>query len=105
MELTEKIAIVFDAEGNEINKIILSAETDPAEFEAVWDEEGNTALLAALVRKERDKRLVDDVDSIVTNPLRYNALTSTEQEELNAKRQALLDIPQQDGFPFDVIWP
>lgn len=61
--------------------------------------------LAESVRAQRDTILAAEVDPIATNPLRWNALTPEQQDALAAYRQALLDVPQQEGFPSDVIWP
>lgn len=58
---------------------------------------------AAQVRAERDRRLATDVDGI--NAVRWNAMTESQQAAWKAYRQALLDIPQQGGFPENVIWP
>lgn len=57
------------------------------------------------VRLIRDHRLVTEVDPIVSNPLRWQSMTSEEQQKWSDYRQALLDVPQQDGFPHDVQWP
>ena len=62
------------------------------------------AALAAEVRADRDGRLAD-VDAIAGNALRWADLTSAEQAEWSTYRQALLDVPQQAGFPNDVVWP
>ena len=55
-------------------------------------------------RAQRD-HLLSELDSIVSNPLRWNAFTEAEQQGLADYRQALLDVPQQEGFPTDVMWP
>jgi|688.fasta_scaffold556800_2 hypothetical protein len=39
------------------------------------------------------------------NPVWYNSLTNEQQQELAQYRQALLDVPQQSGFPITVNWP
>src|SRR5699024_8461040 len=49
--------------------------------------------------------LLYELDAIVSNPLRWNEFTEAEQQELALYRQALLDVPQQPGFPEDVEWP
>lgn len=68
-------------------------------------EEEITAELAALVRSERDRILVTAVDPLVSNPLRWADLTAEKQQAWADYRLALLDIPQQAGFPANVIWP
>ena len=60
---------------------------------------------AAAVRAERDMKLATEVDTIAGNALRWAALTAEQQQAWADYRQALLDIPQQSGFPHDVVWP
>ena len=55
-------------------------------------------------RKKRDALLID-LDTIVNNPLRWAALTQEQQTAYATYRQALLDVPQQSGFPTDIVWP
>lgn len=45
------------------------------------------------LRKYRDSLLTNNVDPIVTNPLRWNDLTEEKQQEWKDYRQALLDLP------------
>lgn len=59
--------------------------------------------LAADVRAERDKRLSEDIDK-VSSPW-WNAMTAQEQSDVSAYRLALLDVPQQTGFPSTISWP
>lgn len=60
--------------------------------------------VAKEVRRERDTRL-SELDKIVSNPLRWASYTTEKQNELSEYRQALLDVPQQEGFPYEVKWP
>ena len=62
------------------------------------------AIKAQAVRAERDQRLLT-VDAIAGNALRWAALDADTQAAWAAYRQALLDVPQQAGFPNDVTWP
>lgn len=62
------------------------------------------ALKALEVRKERDS-LLTQMDRVVSNPLRWEGLTQNEKDAYATYRQALLDVPQQEGFPFNVEWP
>jgi hypothetical protein len=48
-------------------------------------------------------QLLAAVDRI--NPVWWNSLTPQQQQELIVYRQALLDVPQQSGFPTAVSWP
>jgi hypothetical protein len=63
------------------------------------------AATASDVRNERDRRLVAEVDPIVSNPLRWDAMTDQQKADMSAHRLALLDVPQQSGFPNTVSWP
>lgn len=60
---------------------------------------------AAEVRYEREVRLLEEVDPLVTNPLRWADLSEAERNEWTAYRTALLNITDQAGFPHNVIWP
>ena len=62
------------------------------------------AALAAEVRADRDGRLAE-VDAVAGNALRWAALDADTQAAWALYRQALLDVPQQAGFPNDVVWP
>jgi hypothetical protein len=53
-------------------------------------------------RQQRDN-LLAAVDRV--NPVWYASLTTEQQQQLIAYRQALLDVPQQTGFPTAVSWP
>lgn len=65
----------------------------------------NETQKASDYRLYRDILLASDVDPIVTNPLRWNALSAEKQQEWTDYRQALLDVPQQTNFPNEVTWP
>jgi len=56
-------------------------------------------------RMMRNELLVTEVDPIVTNPLRWAELSSAVQQQWTDYRTALLDVPQQSGFPNDIVWP
>ena len=76
--------------------------TDFAAYVAPTAEE-LAATAAAEIRSQRDQLLLE-VDAFVGNPLRWAALSSDKQAEWATYRTALLDVPQQAGFP-DVTWP
>ena len=66
------------------------------------DEENRKA-----VRDERDRRL-RACDKI--SPMRWNAMSEAQRRAWTEYRQALLDVPQRAGFPWDgdldkVAWP
>ena len=62
------------------------------------------ATLSEQLRGERDG-LLAEVDAIAGNALRWAALSAEQQNAWGSYRQALLDVPQQSGFPNDVVWP
>jgi len=53
-------------------------------------------------RVARNNRL-GEVDRV--NPIWIEQLTQSEVDEIRNYRQALLDVPQQEGYPFDFTWP
>jgi hypothetical protein len=54
--------------------------------------------VAEQVREERDEKLVSsDWTQVLDAPVGQTAWATY--------RQALRDVPQQDGFPLNVIWP
>ena len=57
--------------------------------------------------KARWKRdgLLRELDAIVSNPLRWAEFDDATKQALAKRRQALLDVPQQEGFPYDIDWP
>ena len=63
------------------------------------------AELAANLRGQRDQRLAEEVDPIVTNPLRWAELTDAKQAEWTQYRTDLLNLPDQSGFPNSITWP
>jgi hypothetical protein len=63
------------------------------------------AELAASLRAQRDYKLVEEVDPIVTNALRWAELTDAKQAEWTQYRTDLLNLPEQSGFPNSVTWP
>tara|TARA_B110000908_G_scaffold115240_1_gene135136 strand:+ start:2341 stop:2688 length:348 start_codon:yes stop_codon:yes gene_type:complete len=69
-----------------------------------WDG-SNWIQTEELVRSKRDKLLVDEVDVVAGNTLRWASLSSDEQASWSAYRTALLGVPQQEDFPLNVIWP
>lgn len=89
------------------NDILLSAMTvngDVAPYIPPTQEELDI-IAAKNVRSDRDFRLNYEVDPVVTNPLLWAELTVEKQEEWKQYRLDLKDIPQQDGFPYNVVWP
>ena len=57
--------------------------------------------IAEQVRAKRDS-LIAKTDFLVMPDY---PLTDEEREAVQTYRQALRDIPQQEGFPTEVVWP
>jgi hypothetical protein len=55
--------------------------------------------LAVSIRAERDKKLAE------TDWTQASDIPQATKEKWAAYRQALRDIPQQEGFPATVVWP
>ena len=73
-----------------------------------YTEDEVAAVLARMpehVRAERDMKLATEVDPIAGNALRWAALDADTQSAWAVYRQALLDVPAQDTFPYNVAWP
>jgi hypothetical protein len=76
-----------------------------ADLEAYWNENMSDVLAAQVAeatRFERDRRLVE-ADTLVERAIDQD----NAQAERAARnyRQALRDLPQQPGFPDEVVWP
>ena len=56
-------------------------------------------------RVERDLLLANDVDPLVSNPLRWADLSEDKRLEWSRYRSDLLNVPQQSGFPSAINWP
>ena len=63
------------------------------------------AELATNLRGQRDQKLTEEVDPLVTNPLRWGELTDAKQAEWTQYRTDLLNLTDQVGFPNTVTWP
>lgn len=87
--------------GRDIYAAAIAGEYGPI---APYDGPSEEELLGQQVRAHRDQ-LLTEVDAIVMNPLRWNSMTPQEQQAWADYRQALLDVPQQPGFPETIDWP
>ena len=89
------------------NRIVVPAKAELSDFPNCTYEEGseNTVGESAYFRKLRDDCLIEFVDPLVTNPMRWDALTDEERSQWTTYRQDLLDMPQQPDFPDKVTWP
>lgn len=78
----------------------------------IWTDEGwidTTTIKPTLeqrslrMRRARDAKLRKVVDTM--NPIRWETMSEEQKQLWIAYRQALLDLPNQPGFPFEVVWP
>jgi len=63
----------------------------------------DTSVLNQFYRNKRNTLLKKSIDKV--NPVWYASLTTDQQAELQAYRTALLNVPQQSGFPTNITWP
>ena len=63
-----------------------------------------TAEKAMFARMHRNF-LLGEMDGIISNPLRWAAMSSDDAAAWTIYRQALLDVPQQSEFPETITWP
>lgn len=68
-------------------------------LEAAKKEDYNN--VANEVRKQRDKLLAETDWTQMAD----TALATSDKEKYKIYRQALRDIPEQEGFPYDVVFP
>ena len=54
-------------------------------------------------REDRNNELSRTVDQI--NTLMWESMSEEKKNAWRAYRQALLDVPQQPGFPYNIQWP
>ena len=62
-----------------------------------------TEMIAINKRNIRNVELKRHVDTL--NPIRWNAMTQEQQQAWIDYRQALLDVPEQSGWPTVITWP
>jgi hypothetical protein len=68
-----------------------------------WDIPVDLEKLAEIVRLERDNLLSSYVDKL--NGPRWDSIDQEQKDIWMQYRQDLLDVPQQEGFPTNVVWP
>lgn len=96
----------FDLEPTEENYAVFvkpfvdqwQAKNDEMEAEKA---EQSDEIAAAAVREKRDK-LIAETDYLLMPDY---PISAENLESIKAYRQALRDVPQQDGFPLSVTWP
>lgn len=61
--------------------------------------------LGDIERRKRQDLLLKYVDPLVCNPIRWSSMSEGARQEVMDYRQELLDITEQEGFPYTHIWP
>lgn len=90
----------------DVSELYARIDSDPATAPYIPPTQAELdAAASKLVRKQRDRVLSLVVDPLVSNPLRWGDLTYDQQKSWSDYRRVLLDLPQQVGFPHNVIWP
>ena len=85
------------------DELLLAIGADAVAYVPPTQEELDVAL-ATSIRAERNGILLE-VDAYVSNPLRWSELDAPTQALWATYRQALLDVPQQEGFPHTHTFP
>lgn len=104
-ELDEEY-VLFTADPNDVlswgsdlyNRAVAGEFGVVADFEPPADITGDEAVYE--LRLVRDEKLVKEVDPLVTNPLRWDALSAEKQQEWRDYRQALLDLPSTQSSAY-----
>lgn len=66
-----------------------------------WKIQLEKEILSLDVRLERNK-LLSNTDHLIQSDY---PISDEKKQEIKVYRQALRDIPQQDGFPDNIVWP
>ena len=66
-----------------------------------WKIQLEKEVLSLDVRLERNK-ILSDTDHLIQSDY---PISDEKKQEIKVYRQALRDIPQQDGFPENIVWP
>lgn len=88
--------------------ILIDRAQAPSEFHVhdcstrTWVYQLESAVASA--RNKRDWEL-GQMDGMLANPLRWAAMSQEQKDAWAVYRQALLDVPQQAGFPQTIDWP
>ncbi len=102
----ETIEYIFDIHSNEDSEIQNYIRTLLSENELNYERPSEESVYEYKAFEIRDKRdmLLSETDKYFTisdMPAKKNE----DLESLKEYRQALRDIPQQEGFPENVVWP
>lgn len=88
-----------------MKKIVNNVSVDMTSQEIEAYNQAPIDMLPIIIREQRNEKLLQEVDPLVTNPLRWAELTEEKQAEWTQYRTDLLNIPEQSGFPNTITWP
>jgi hypothetical protein len=88
-----------------MKKIVNNVSVDMTSQEIEAYNQAPIDMLPIIIREQRNEKLLQEVDPLVTNPLRWAELTEDKQAEWTQYRTDLLNIPEQAGFPDNITWP
>jgi len=88
-----------------MKKLVNNAIVDMTSQEIEAHNQAPIDMLPFIIREQRNQKLLEEVDPIVTNPLRWVELTEDKQAEWTQYRTDLLNLPAQSGFPNTITWP
>lgn len=77
--------------------MVMTGKTKEQYDEEIQNEKASSA------RDKRNFLLSSSVDTI--SAIRYNSMKEKDKKAWAEYRQALLGVPQQEGFPDNIIWP
>jgi hypothetical protein len=106
--MPEDMDNVFEVEDSLLQgQVVLGEDGIPRNAtEEEISERNSTFLLESTkrqIRFTRDKLLLDS-DKLVLPDL-WNSYTEAKKTAVSEYRQALRDLPLQEGFPLEVVWP
>jgi len=91
-----------------LNGVEYSLTAEELAEEKALEEAEDARLIAELpnnIRNKRNEILATDVDPLVSNPLRWVDISPDSRAAVTQYRLDLLAVPQQTGFPNNVVWP
>lgn len=106
-DLEEGLAYVCHKDDNvDTGKYVWEVCSKEPKFISPWlpPPEISDELKAEYSRRVRDS-LLSEIDQIATNPMRWNELSSIDQNAVAQYRNDLKNVPQQATFPKSINWP
>lgn len=88
-----------------VNRVVADESFMKANFSKYRLAEDHLTFIAFQAREKRNAILKFEVDPLANNALRWNDLSLDKQQAWADYRRALLDLPEQVGFPENIVWP